>query len=276
MDLTDVLLPLKPGRDDRAAIAMSARLGQRHGARIHGLCVTPLPTMEPQDCYVMGPAAITAVMNRVDADIAIHQSEVEGPFRAAMREAGCVHGWAATPPGELEVETAMRGRVADLVTMTRPCSKDGDEVPLAACVIRQSGAPCLLIPPADRAPPPFDHIVVAWNGSRQAKRALDDALPFLRAATDVTLLRVGADETSEDHDAAVLDHLANKGLHAVLAHAPQGDHGRGPAILNWCAEHKADLLVMGAFRHSPQTERWLGGATWTILTSAHLPVLLSC
>jgi hypothetical protein len=78
-----------------------------------------------------------------------------------------------------------------------------------------------LIPPADRAPPPFDHIVVAWNGSRQAKRALDDALPFLRAATDVTLLRVGADLMSEDHDAAVLDHLANKGLHAVLAHAPK-------------------------------------------------------
>lgn len=276
MDLTDIFLPLKPGRDDRAATRIAARLGRRYGACVRGLCLTPLPAMQSEDCYAFGASAIHEVLEHVDADIKIHRSEAEGPFRSAMDEAGCEQVWSATPPGELAAETALRARTADLVVLTRPWSKDGTDLPFAECLIRLSGAPCLLIPQGSEPPASFDHAVVAWNGSRQAKRALDDAMPFLKSATRVTLLYAGQADGEHEPRADLVGHLARKGVQATLAVAPKGEHGPARSLLDWCAEHKADLLVMGAFGHTPRAERWLGGATWTVLTTARLPVLMSC
>jgi hypothetical protein len=200
MDLTDILLPLKPGRDERAASAVAAHLARRHGARVRALCLTPLPSLQPEDCYAFGRDAIHEVLEHVDKDVAVHRAEVEGRFRSAMAEAGCDHDWSVTPPGELAAETSLRARLADLVVLTRPWSKDGNELPFAECLIRLSGAPCLLVPSAPDAPASFDHVVVAWNGSRQAKRALDDALPLLKAASRVTILYAGhVDGAREPH-----------------------------------------------------------------------------
>ena len=276
MDLTDILLPLKPGRDDRAAVGLAGRLGQRHRARVRGLCLTPLPSLQPEDCYAFGASAIHEVLRKVDTDVALHQAEVEKPFRSAMRGAGCEHSWSATAPGELAAETALRARTADLVVLTRPWSKDGADLPFAECVIRLSGAPCLLVPLGVEPPAAFDHVAVAWNGSRQAKRALDDALPFLKAAERVTLLHVGQVDDAYERTADVIAHLARKGVHADLAQAPRGEHGPARSLLDWCADNHADLLVMGAFGHTPRAERWLGGTTWTVLTTARLPVMMSC
>jgi nucleotide-binding universal stress UspA family protein len=276
MDLTDILLPLKPGRDERAATAIAASLGRRHGARVRGLCLTPLPSMQPEDCYVFGASAIHRVLGRVDADVRTHRSEVERPFVAAMGAAGCEHSWSATAPGELAAETAIRSRTADLVVLTRPWSKDGADLPFAECMIRLSGAPCLLAPIGAEPPASFEHVVVAWNGSRQSKRALDDSLPFLKAAARVTLLYAGQADGAHEPHADLVEHMARKGVHATLALAPKGEHGPARSLLDWCAEHQADLLVMGAFGHTPRAERWLGGTTWTVLTTARLPVMMSC
>ena len=276
MDLTDILLPLKPGRDESAAMAIAARLGRQHGARVRGLCLTPLPSLQPEDCYAFGASAIHQVMEHVEADVATHRSEVERPFRAAMSDAGCEHSWSATPPGELAAQTVLRARVADLVVLSRPWSKDGTDLPFAECMIRLSGAPCLLAPLGADVPDSFDHVVVAWNGSRQAKRALDDALPFLEAAKRVTLLYAGHVDSAHEPYADLVEHLAGKGIHPTLALAAKGEHGPAHPLLDWCAEHQADLLVMGAFGHTPRAERWLGGTTWTVLTTARLPVLMSC
>jgi nucleotide-binding universal stress UspA family protein len=276
MDLTDILLPLKPGRDERAAMAIAARLGRRHGARVRGLCLTPLPSMEPEDCYAFGADAIHEVLEHVDEDVRIHRSEVERPFHAAMSDAGCEHSWSVTAPGELAAETALRARVTDLVVLTRPWSKDGTDLPFAECIIRLSGAPCLMAPPSPDATDSFDHVVVAWNGSRQAKRALDDAMPFLRTAKRVTVLYAGNVDGAHEPHTDLVEHLARKGVQATQALAAKGEHGAAHALLDWCADNQADLLVMGAFGHTPRAERWLGGATWTVLTTARLPVLMSC
>jgi nucleotide-binding universal stress UspA family protein len=58
--------------------------------------------------------------------------------------------------------------------------------------------------------------------------------------------------------------------------AAKGDHGPVHSLRDWCVEHQADLPVMDAFGHTPGAERWLGGTTWTVFTTARLPVLMSC
>ena len=276
MDITDILLPLKPGRDEGAAIAIAASLGHRFGARVCGLCLTPLPSLQPEDCYAFGASAIQEVLEHADADVKVRRLEVERPFRSAMRESKCEHGWSATAPGELAVETALRARVTDLVVLTRPWSTDGTDLPFVECMIRLAGVPCLLTPSESDPPASFEHVVVAWNGSRQAKRALDDALPLLWAASRVTLLHAGHVDEAHGPHGDLVEYLAGKGINAKLALAPKGEHGPAHSLLDWCAQHQADLLVMGAFGHTPRAERWLGGTTWTVLTTARLPVLMSC
>jgi nucleotide-binding universal stress UspA family protein len=276
MDLTDILLPLKPGRDDRAAMGLAAGLGHRYDARVRGLCLTPWPSSPPEDGYAPGARAAHDVLERVGLDTKAQQSQMESRFNSAMRDAGCDLAWSVTELGELAAETAIRGRVVDLVVLTRPGPKDMTGLPFAECLIRLSGVPCLLAPPDSEPIAAFEHVVVAWNGSRQAKRALDDALPFLKAASRVTLLYVGKQDGVHEPHANLVDRLGRKGVHATLSVIAKGDQGRAQALLDWCDDNQADLLVMGAFGHTPRAERWFGGATWTVLTTARLPVLMSC
>jgi nucleotide-binding universal stress UspA family protein len=193
-----------------------------------------------------------------------------------MLAAGCDFTWTIANPGELPAETALRARLADLVVMTRPETSHATMLPLAEVLIRLGGAPCLIAPEAWNPARPLEHAVVAWNGGSQAKRAMDDALPLLREAQRVSVLVVGSTSGLEDRLERLTVHLRRKGVKAALEAAPKGDSGAGRALLNWCADQQADLLVMGAFGHTPRVERWFGGATWTVLTGAHLPVLMSC
>jgi nucleotide-binding universal stress UspA family protein len=276
MDIKDILIPVSSAGGDRAACEFAARLAVRHGARVQGLCLTPLPPLAAEDAYAVGVQGVHDVLTRFDQETAAAQSAAEAPFRAAMAAGGCEFGWNATSPDEPPAETALRARLFDLVVMTRPSTHNGPDLRLAECVVRLGAAPCLLVPSDVDAARPLEHVVLAWNGSRQAKRAMDDALPFLQAARQVSVLFLGlADGLKALHD-ALIDHLARKGVNATIQTAPKGPDGVGIGLLDWCDDHRADLLVMGAFGHTPQTERWLGGTTWTALTNAQQPVLMSC
>jgi len=215
-------------------------------------------------------------MARMDRATDAQAAQAEAPTRAVMLAAGCDFTWTVAGQGELPVETALRARLADLVVLTRPDVRDSTAMSLAQSLIRLGGAPCLLAPEGCDPARPLDHAVLAWNGSRQAKRAMDDALPLLREARQVSILAVGQASGLESQREGLLVHLRRKGVTATLEAAPNHGEGAGHALLAWCGERQADLLVMGAFGHTPRAERWFGGVTWTVLSSAHLPVLMSC
>lgn len=276
MMLTDILLIVRPGHDSRAVAALAARLAVRHGARVEGVCLAPLPELAPEDCFVMGRDAINAVVDRMDRETRLLADGAVGRVRSAMDAAGCAFEWTVADAGEPPAQTALRARLADLVVLVRPPPRQGDALSLAETLVRHGAAPCLLIPEAWDPNRPLDHAVLAWNGSRQAKRAMDDALPFLRDAKRVSVLTLGsAAGLAREHD-GLIAHLRRQGVAADLVVAREGAGGRGPALLAWCARNAADLLVMGAFGRTPHGERWSHGATWTVLTEAQLPVLMSC
>lgn len=273
--LSDILLVVHPGRDSRAA-ALAAELGARHSARVEGVCLAPLPELSPEDCFVLGHAAINAVADRMQDETGLLADQALGPVRDAMDLAGCAFDWTVADAGEPPAQTALRARLVDLVLLARPHANQGAGLVFAETLIRHGGAPCLLIPDTWDSDRPLDHAVLAWNGSRQAKRAMDDALPLLRDAKRVSLLSVGPGEgLAREHD-GLIAHLRRQGVDADLAVVPEGHGGRGPALLTWCGRNAADLLVMGAFGRTPRSERWFQGATWIALTTAQLPVLMSC
>jgi nucleotide-binding universal stress UspA family protein len=146
-------------------------------------------------------------------------------------------------------------------------------------VVLSCSRPVLIVPYAGRRPDRLgENVLVAWNGSREASRAVKDALPLMSASSTVTILLVDPDDLADVSLAQdLVAHLGRHWLNArtqvirhELATLPVSD-----TILTQVAELDADLLVMGAYSHSRLREIILGGVTRNILQDMNVPVLMA-
>jgi nucleotide-binding universal stress UspA family protein len=146
-------------------------------------------------------------------------------------------------------------------------------------VILSCGRPVLVVPYAGNRPDRLgDNVLVAWNGSREAGRAVQDAIPLMTTSSAVTVLLVDPEEDADIELAEELvAHLVRHGLHArtqVIRHE-LATIAVSDTILTQVAELDADLLVMGAYSHSRFREIILGGVTRDILRDMNVPVLMA-
>jgi nucleotide-binding universal stress UspA family protein len=146
-------------------------------------------------------------------------------------------------------------------------------------VILSCSRPVLVVPYAGRRPDRLgDNVLVAWNGSREAGRAVQEALPLMSTSSVVTVLLVNPEEDADiDLAEDLVAHLERHGLHAkmqVIRH-DLTTLAVSDTILTQVSELDADLLVMGAYSHSRFREVILGGVTRDILRDMNLPVLMA-
>jgi nucleotide-binding universal stress UspA family protein len=278
MDIKQILLVLAAEASGEGAIETAARLARQFGATVDGVCLYQEPEPQVAECFAEGPEAISQVLDRRLVQVKTLTAPAELAFRRRLEGPGLAQDWAV---GEIEAwgETAVeRARLADLVVLPRP-DQQADYRRLAENLVLSAGTPCLLIPPLAAEAHAFRRVILAWNGTREAKRAMVDALPFLKRAAAVAVLVVREDAKpwlgSAAQTEALTRHLARHGVQAEKLLPAQTGRSAGDALLEHCRAYGADLLVMGAFGHSRAAETILGGATRTILTSAEIPVLLS-
>lgn len=145
-------------------------------------------------------------------------------------------------------------------------------------VIFASGRPTIILPkdwPIGQGLPKV--IVIGWNASREATRAIADAMPFLRAADKVHIVVVPEPKVnkilSEDPGADIARHLARNGVNVVLDCIQGSDAGE--VIATRAKELGADMIVMGAFGQSLLTEFVFGSATSTLLAGPPIPIHFS-
>jgi nucleotide-binding universal stress UspA family protein len=275
MEIKDILLFLEAGQPCAARLAVGAALAHGHGATLTALCACPEPPMDPADGYVIGPEAVGDALAHREAAIARLLAPTQTAFREAVAGGEIEAVWTSAPPNETPLQLAMQARSYDLAIALRPSEGGRPGRRLAELTALASGTPCLAIP--EEAPPPalFDRIILAWNGSREAKRALEDGLIFLKRAKCVRVLVVNGDPEQAEADKQIVRHLARHGVEAGLERVHVLHEDDGSALLRQCAQFGADLLVMGAYGHSRIAELILGGATRTVLAEATLPVLMS-
>lgn len=174
---------------------------------------------------------------------------------------------------------AMQARYADLVVVGQTDSSDKSNVTkdFTAQLVLAAGRPVLILPYAGSFLNIGNRILVAWNASREATRAITDALPLLKRADSVNLIALSAKHDAQGHipvDEIVL-YLARHGVHVEVSKNHVTDIDAGNAILSCAADLGSDLLVMGGYGRSRLREWVLGGATRTILESMTVPVLMS-
>jgi nucleotide-binding universal stress UspA family protein len=193
-------------------------------------------------------------------------------FRETCGSDGPAASWR-TAEGERGALLADAARGADLAVAGG--APDGTGIVEALTVA--SGVPVLMLPEEPPADVGSRRVLVAWNGRREAVRAVHDAMPFLRrAATSgrdggVTLLAVGEAAAASLGGAAAM--LARHGIAAESANVEGSDGAAGEILLAEASRRGADLLVMGAYGHARLRELVLGGATRHVLRRATLPVL---
>jgi nucleotide-binding universal stress UspA family protein len=136
-----------------------------------------------------------------------------------------------------------------------------------------SGRPIILVPYVHSRPARLDTILIAWNESAIAARAVGDALPLLEKADRVELVMV-ADSSGSGSAARMIQHLARHNIQAPR-HTMPAAGGVGEALLSYAADIDADLVVMGGYGHSRLREMILGGTTRTMLASMTIPVLMA-
>ncbi len=149
----------------------------------------------------------------------------------------------------------------------------------AESMLFSSGRPLLIFPEATplRDSGTFERIVVAWDASRAAARALGDALPLLIGARDVRILTVVGEKASarSGQGDEVIRHLVLHGVQATVDEIDAAGRPIGQVLDAYMGQQDADLLVMGGFGHSRVRDFLLGGATGALLKDPKFPVLLS-
>lgn len=180
---------------------------------------------------------------------------------------------------------SLEARVADVLVLTQPEQSSDVLAHVLPHILPHAGRPVLVLPAVltvvDR---PVRRVLVAWDASREAGRALASALPLLRGADviDIVVCETEADSrvARDVQMADPLPWLARHGVNATLRHQALEGGGLfrrdavGEALLAIAGDGAYDLMVMGANTHSRLRETFLGGVTRTVLAHMTLPVLL--
>lgn len=208
--------------------------------------------------------------------------EAEQARRAQLQALFIAHGGGAPGLQWVEADTASpwafarHALYADLLLLGQRDNDDPQDqqpVDFVPDLLLQSGRPALVLPYAGEIDAVGRTVLVAWNESREAARALTAALPWLRRAERVHAVAYGED--AQVPLARLRHHLQVHGIAEPVLHAGGAADDVGSRLLSLAADVGADLLVMGCYGHSRAREWIVGGATRSILASMTLPVLLA-
>ncbi|MEX0922884.1 MAG: universal stress protein [Rhodovibrionaceae bacterium] len=288
MAMTSILAVVDGGSGSEALLKGSFALARKLQAYLEVLHVEP----DPRDALpVVGEGMTGTLVEQVSADIEARREAALKAARSAF-EAQCeafgveaksadgsrsykTFGVAWTQVQGREDEfVADLGRFFDLIAVAHPGGDEGSAyAPALEAGLFQCGRPVLVLP---KSGPDFpgDKAAIAWNGSREAVRAITAAMPLLEAAKSVQVISIDG-----DGEAAALERLsaflAGHGIEPKYRKLSAGNSEVGSLLLREAQDCEASLVVMGAYGHSRLREFVLGGATRSVLHESSVALLLA-
>ena len=286
MNMKTILVPVTGADEGLAGIDAAFKLGAYLGAHVEGLHAS----RDARDAlaYIgegMTGAMIEELITNAEEESTQSTQRARRDFSAACEKAGFEQTERSDVPGALTAhlmtETgaedeliALRGRVADIIVVTR-MAKDGDPGMRATleCALLESGRPIFVIPPTGLRGP-LSTAAIAWNGSAEVARAVSQALPLLARSEKVFVLLIEEGLRPGPSADELIAYLTRHEISATI-HATESNHlPTGEALLSDAKAVAADFLVMGAYTHSRLRRMIMGSATEHVLGAAELPVLM--
>jgi len=269
MPIKDILLPLvgQPDGNAIAAIEKCVAVAGDLGARVEAIAVEQVISVR---------AKLTALSAQSGAGVSVDLRDVtdaHGLLRA-FNDAAVRVGLRNEQVQQLMADSdiapmlARRARLKDLSLVPVKAHSDQSET-IVEKLLFESGRPILLCPEelAAGLRVNLDHVLIAWDHSAPAARAIADALPQLQSALTVRIMTATDERTEEEvrSGAALSDHLAQHGIKSSFETVAIGGSSVGKVFDAYVRSHGIDLLVMGAYGHSRINEIVWGGATKTVI-----------
>ncbi|MDX2234184.1 MAG: universal stress protein [Hyphomonadaceae bacterium] len=279
MSLRDILAIVLDAETDEPAIALAQHLAAADRAHLSAAFLTALPD-EPLAYEPTVVAGVWAeLLNRARDQSAAERDKVA----ARLAASGLAHEIRTVEAlgRDLGRVAAVHARYADVAVMARPQEDRGADLRLDMIegVLFHAGRPVLVAPPDWTAQPLGKTVVIAWDASREATRALAEARPFLAQCGKAVVITVDARPKAFGHGEQpglnIAAHLKRRGVAATVINIESGDRPVARALLEEARTQGADLMVMGAYAHSRLREMVFGGATRELLESATLPLLMA-
>lgn len=203
-------------------------------------------------------------------------------FESATGKAGLAAEWRyedANAGDPLEI-LSLHARYADLIVLgQREPETAGSVANLTEEVIMTCGRPALVVPYVGAGKTLGTRPLIAWDGGREAARAVSDALPLLTKAKQTTLVtvtrRAGKGAHGEQPGADIAVYLARHGVKVEVQNLTRGNLTVADMILSRISDLSSDLLVMGCYAHSRLRELILGGVTRQMMAEMTVPVLMA-
>ena len=277
MDYNSIIVFLDSAKRSDARMGFAIELARQHGAHLTGVHVAD------RTLYRYAPeAGLGLLIAKLDEYLSEQRKRVELRFDEAARRAGISYDWGFLRGDDVR-QAVVRARAYDLAIVGQDDPDDSDASFAAGfpdSVVMGAGRPVLIVPYVGPLPTEFQNVLVAWNGSREAARAVADSLPMLARAANVTVVTVIEPLSGERGpellpELDIAGYLSRNGVKAEVQQVPGIETIVGEWLLSQAAYLSADLMVTGAYGHARMREWVLGGVTRTLLRSMTVPVLMS-
>jgi nucleotide-binding universal stress UspA family protein len=258
-------------------MAAASTLARTFEAHVTGLYVVPAVQIYPSGGVDLMPQIFEG--NRIYFQE--NAKKVRDTFETAMKKEGLSFAFHQIDSKSYLISDDMieEGRGADLIVVNaidREASA-GVELDFAERLVIGAGRPVLILPRAGEFQ--FGEAIVGWNGSREAARAVFDAVPLLKASTGARIVAVDPQKNPEQRGsipgADLAESLARHGIKATSEPYLTDGLEPGLALIQHAKDAGAALIVMGAYGHSRFREFILGGSTASVLAKINQPVLMS-
>ena len=274
MSYQTIMVHLHIGRSNTALLHIARGLAERFQAEVLGIMVGQ-PT---QTIYGQG-YALMDFFNREQAQIEKEIIEAEAAFRSAFEGFSKATEWRSTvTKGSMSEYLVSQTCAADIiVTGVSPTDfYEGPNAVNAGEIIMQAGRPVIVVPSAIKSLK-LENILVAWKDTREARRAIADALPLLKLATQVTVVEICDKDDVEMAERRLAEVIAWLVRHAIAAKPTVSVSVDSDATqhISIAIQHNADLVVAGAYGHSCLRQWVLGGVTNDLLQHTDLCSFLS-
>lgn len=274
--IKDLVVNLTSGAENDPACRYAISLAEAFNAHVTGVAFAYDPPWPPAITDLGGAQILRSLLEKSRADARSTAAQFEAAAKRSQLSCQALTP-EASPPGAA-ASLANLVRAYDLAVLKQ---SDGDDDvtshDIIEAVLFNSGRPVLIVPYIQKAGFSVKRVVVCWDGSRAAARAVADSLPLIAKADNVQVLTVvtGKFDENDVAGADIAEHLARYKLRTELSRLPAPDIDVANAILSHAADVDADLIVMGAYGHSRLRDFVLGGATRGMLQSMTVPTLMS-